>query len=156
MTTIIAPAPVRKSVTVALPPDRAFDLFARQMGRWWLPSHSLAPSGQAQVVVEPRAGGRWYELGKGGEQCDWGEVAVWDPPGRLVLLWRLSADFAFDPALHTEVEVTFTPERGGTRLDLEHRCLDNYGAAATRMHGTFDSPNGWGGLVAAYAAAAAA
>jgi uncharacterized protein YndB with AHSA1/START domain len=152
----IVPAPVRKAVTVPCPPARAFDLFAARMGRWWQPSHSISASGQADVVIEPRVGGRWYEVGRAGEQCDWGEVAVWEPPVRLVLFWRLSAEFVFDPALQTEVDVTFTPEGKGTRVVLEHRGLENYGAMAEPMRATFDSPRGWGGLLAAYAAAAGA
>jgi uncharacterized protein YndB with AHSA1/START domain len=151
----IAPAPVVKAVTVPCPPDRAFDLFARRMGSWWLPSHSLAKAGQAAVVIEPRAGGAWYETGRDGARCDWGEVAVWEPPVRLVLVWRLSAAFVFDPGLHTEVEVTFAAEGSGTRVVLEHRGLQAYGAAAAAMRDTFDSPGGWGGLVAAFAAQAA-
>ena len=147
----ITTAPVRKSVTVACSPDRAFDVFARQMGRWWLPTHSIAPSGLAQVVIEPMAGGRWYEVGREGEICDWGQVALWQPPGRLVLIWRLTPDFTHDPALHTEVEVTFTPAGAGTRVDLEHRGLDAYGAAGGAMRGIFDSQRGWSGLLAAYA-----
>ncbi|MBL9054247.1 MAG: SRPBCC family protein [Tabrizicola sp.] len=152
--TTITPTPVVKTVTVACAPARAFDLFTAGMGRWWQPSHSLTRSGQADVVIEPRTGGAWYELGKQGERCDWGHVASWDPPARLVLIWRLSPDFAYDPSLHTEVEVTFTPEGSGTRVRLEHRMLENYGAAGAQMAHVFDSPNGWGGLIGAYMALA--
>ena len=152
--TTIAPAPVVKAVTVPCPPDRAFKLFTEGMGTWWLPSHSVAKSGQAQVVIEPKSGGAWYEIGKAGERCDWGRVLVWEPPGRLVLDWQLSADFAFDPALHTEVEVTFATAGTGTAVRLEHRLLENYGQAAGQMAHVFDSPNGWGGLLAAFVAAA--
>jgi uncharacterized protein YndB with AHSA1/START domain len=155
MTTITA-APVRKDVLVTCSPDRAFQVFAAEMGRWWLKSHSLALSGQAKVVVEPLAGGAWYELGNEGERCDWGHVLAWEPPARLVLIWRLSPEFTYDPALHTEVEVTFTPEGHGTRVRLEHRMLENYGAAGAQMSHVFDSPNGWGGLIASYLAAAGA
>lgn len=153
MTTRITPAPVRKEALVACTPDRAFQVFAAEMGRWWLPSHSLAKSGQQNVVVEPKAGGAWYEVGKAGERCDWGHVALWEPPHRLVLIWRLSADFTYDPALHTEVEVTFAAEGDRTRVSLEHRMLENYGPAASQMAHVFDSPNGWGGLMDAYIAA---
>jgi uncharacterized protein YndB with AHSA1/START domain len=155
MTATILPAPVRKTVSVRCPPARSFRLFTEGMGTWWLPSHSISSSGQAGVVIEPRVGGGWYELGKDGARCDWGEVAAWEPPVRVVLIWRLSASFAFDPALHTEVEVTFTPEAEGTRVDLEHRGLQNYGTDAIQMQGVFDSPRGWGGLLASYAAVAA-
>lgn len=126
------------------------------MGRWWLKSQSLAKSGQAKVVVEPFAGGAWYEVGADGERCDWGHVATWEPPSRLLLIWRLSPEFAYDPHLHTEVEVTFTPEGSGTRVRLEHRMLENYGEAGAQMSPVFDSPNGWGGLIAAYVTVAGA
>jgi uncharacterized protein YndB with AHSA1/START domain len=152
--TTIAPAPVVKTVTLPIAPDRAFRLFTDGMGTWWLPSHSVSKAGQDRVVIEPMTGGSWYEIGKDGDRCDWGRVLVWEPPGRLVLDWQLSADFAFDPALHTEVEVTFTPEGSGTRVRLEHRMLENYGKGAGRMAQVFDSPNGWGGLLAAFAARA--
>jgi uncharacterized protein YndB with AHSA1/START domain len=155
MTATIAPAPVRKSVTVACPPARAFEVFAARMGTWWLRSHSIAPGGQADVVVEPRTGGRWYEVGTGGDTCDWGEVKLWAPPHRLVLIWRLTPAFTFDPALTTELEVTFTAEGTGTRVVLEHRGLENYGKDAARMRETFDGPDAWAGLLAGYAAAAA-
>jgi uncharacterized protein YndB with AHSA1/START domain len=155
MTTITA-APVVKEVQVACSPDRAFQVFATEMGRWWLKSHSIAKSGQAQVMVEPHAGGAWYEIGTEGERCDWGHVAVWEPPSRLVLIWRLTPEFTYDPALHTEVEVQFTPEGTGTRVRLEHRMLENFGTAAGQMAQVFDSPNGWGGLVEAYVAATGA
>lgn len=152
--TTIAPAPVVKTVTVPCAPDRAFRLFTEGMGTWWLPSHSVAKSGQARVVMEPKTGGAWYEIGKEGERCEWGRVLAWEPPARLVLDWQLSADFAFDPSLHTEVEVTFAPQGTGTAVRLEHRMLENYGAAGVQMAHVFDSPNGWGGLLAAFAAVA--
>jgi uncharacterized protein YndB with AHSA1/START domain len=154
MTTTITPAPVVKTVTVPVSPDRAFRLFTEGMARWWLPSHSLAASGQDRVVIEPKSGGAWFEVGKAGERCDWGSVALWEPPARLVLVWQLSAAFAFDPDLRTEVEVTFTPDGRGTAVRLEHRMLGNYGPAAGQMAAVFDSPDGWGGLMAAYVAAA--
>jgi uncharacterized protein YndB with AHSA1/START domain len=123
------------------------------MGTWWLPSHSTTTSGQDKVVVEPRAGGAWYETGKAGERCAWGRVAVWDPPGRLVLVWQLSEDFTHDPKLHTEVEVTFTPHGAGTTVRLEHRMLENYGPTSVQMAHVFDGPNGWGALLSGFVAA---
>jgi uncharacterized protein YndB with AHSA1/START domain len=152
MTTITA-APVRKDVLVACSPDRAFQVFAAEMDRWWLKSHSIAASGLARLVVEPFAGGAWYEIGTKGERCNWGHVAAWEPPARLLLIWRLTPEFTYDPDLHTEVEVTFTAEGAGTRVRLEHRMLENYGAAGAQMAHAFDSPNGWRGLLAAFGAA---
>jgi uncharacterized protein YndB with AHSA1/START domain len=148
-------APVRKSVTVACSPAQAFRVFVEEIGTWWIRSHSIAPSGMAGLTVEPFVGGRWYETGVKGEICQWGEVMSWDPPGRLVLIWRLNAEFAYDPALHTEVEVSFTPEGKGTRVVLEHRGLEAYGAQAAALRESIDSPRGWHALVESFARATA-
>lgn len=149
--TTIAPAPVRKSLTVKASPDRAFQVFAGGMGDWWLKSHSLTRAGQVAVTIEPRVGGRWYETGADGQTCDWGRVLVWEPPSRLVLIWALNADWTTDPLIETEVEVTFTPEGTGTRVTLEHRKLENYGLRANETAAVLGSPNGWGGLLQAFA-----
>lgn len=85
MTTITA-APVRKDILVTCAPDRAFQVFAARMGRWWLKSHSLAAADQTKVVVEPFAVGAWHEVGNAGERSDWGHVPAWEPPARLVLI----------------------------------------------------------------------
>jgi uncharacterized protein YndB with AHSA1/START domain len=84
-----------------------------------------------------------------------GEVLAWEEPKRLVLAWRIGIDWRYDPNLLTEVEVTFTPEgEGMTRVDLEHRLLENMGANADAARETFESPGGWPGLLAMYAAKA--
>jgi len=153
--TTISPAPVRRTFTVNADPDRAFAVFVA-MGRWWQPSHSIAPSGQADVTIEPRAGGRWYETGKDGEICQWGEVLVYEPPHRLVMIWGLSTQWSYDPALRTEIEVTFTaegtPEGTGTRVSFEHRNLDAYGDQMHEMSAQLGSDGGWTGLLGGFAA----
>ena len=61
-----------------------------------------------------------------------------------MLLWRITADWQFDPDLETEVEVTFTEAAPGhIRLDLRHRNLQRYGDRAEQMRAVFDSPGGW-------------
>ena len=149
--TMIAPAPVRRNFTVATDPQRAFDVFV-SIGRWWQASHSITTSGQANVVIEPRAGGRWYERGVAGELCQWGEVQVWEPPHRLVLIWGLDADWAYDPELRTEIEVRFTAEEACTRVEFEHRKLEAFGARAKDTAAQLGSDGGWTGLLAGYAA----
>ncbi len=150
MTATIRPAPVRKSLFVNAAPARAFSVFTAGMGGWWLKTHSLTQAGQTAVTVEPFAGGRWFETGADGQECDWGRVLVWEPPARLVLVWALNADWGTDPKVETEIEVTFTPEGEGTRVMLEHRNLEAYGARAAETAGILDSDNGWGGLLAAF------
>jgi uncharacterized protein YndB with AHSA1/START domain len=62
------------------------------------------------VSLEPWVGGRWFERGKDGSECDWGKVLVWDAPSRLVITWQVNADFQPSPDIETEIEVTFVPD----------------------------------------------
>lgn len=150
----ITPVPVRRSVRVEAPPARAFDVFTRGMAQWWLPSHKIGATPFKDVVVEPRAGGRWFERGEDGAECNWGKVLVWEPPARLVLAWQINGQWQFDPALVTEVEVRFVGDAGGTLVELEHRYLERYGDQAGAVRARFESPAGWAGLLDAFAKAA--
>ena len=155
MSTQIRPAPVRKSILVNAPQALAFDVFTSGIGRWWPSSHKIGQADLDRPVIEPRAGGRWYELDTDGSECEIGEVAVWDPPARVLLVWKLNAEWKFDPGLITEVEVQFTPEGTGTRVNLEHRNLERLGETAEQLREAIDAPGGWGGLLALYAEEAA-
>jgi hypothetical protein len=144
---------VRKSVIVAAPLAVAFEVFTAQIESWWpMASHHIGQADCAAVVIEPRAGGRWYERGVDGVECVWGQVLVWDAPRRVVLAWQLSAQFQFEPSIHTEVDVRFVViNENATRVELEHRGLEAYGADAIAMQETFNSPNGWNGMLDHYA-----
>ena len=140
---------VRKSVIVAAPIALAFEVFTAQIESWWpMASHHIGDADCAAVVIEPRTGGRWYERGVDGSECEVGKVLVFEPPTRLVLAWQLTADWKFDPSLITEVDVRFIAEdANATRVELEHRNLERYGERADVFRTTIDSPQGWGGLL---------
>ena len=151
----IRPAPVRKSVRVHAPAQKAFDVFTAGIGRWWPKSHHIGKSDLDTHVIEPRAGGRWYERGVDGVECDIGKVLVWEPPSRLVLAWQLNPDWTFDPDLITEVEVQFIADgANATRVELEHRNLERMGERADAMRQQIESPNGWGALLQLFAQSA--
>jgi uncharacterized protein YndB with AHSA1/START domain len=152
----ITPAPVRKSILVKAPPERAFEVFTTGIGRWWPQSHHIGKAEMQDAIMEPRAGGRWYERGADGSECEWGRVLAWEPPQRVVLAWQLAADWQYDPNLVTEVEVRFTPEGNGTRVDLEHRNLERFGDHADAVRAQIDSEGGWGLILQLFADAAAA
>lgn len=142
-------APVRCEVTVKAPPERAFELFATQMGRWWPRGMTTADKAHADIVIEPRAGGRWFERADDGTETPWGEVKAYEPPRRLLLDWKLGADFRFDPAMSTDVELTFEPAEGGARVILEHRNLERFGDQAEKVRGQISG--GWPTLMGHYA-----
>jgi uncharacterized protein YndB with AHSA1/START domain len=148
---------VRQSIVVDAPPDRAFAVFTEGMSSWWpLESYSIAPGPMAAAVVEPREGGRWFERSDDGSECDWGRVLAWEPPDRVVLAWQISPEWKYDAGLHTEIEVRFTAEDDNrTRVDLEHRKLENYGELAEQMRAILGSDNGWNTLLGRFAGAAA-
>jgi len=142
----IAPAAIRKTIDVKAPIDRAFTVFASRMGEWWHKEHSIArDTTQVDVVIEPRAGGRWYEKGADGSEHPWGRVIAYDPPSRLVLAWQLTREFVYDPDYETTVEVTFEETADGTRVHFEHRDLERMGADAAEMLEGMDG--GWGMLL---------
>ena len=148
---------VRQSVVVDAPPDRAFTVFTDGMSSWWpMDGYSIGSGPMADAVIEPREGGRWYERAEDGSETEWGRVLAWDPPDRVVLAWQITPEWKFDAGLHTEVEVRFTAEDDvRTRVDLEHRKLENYGELAEQMRAIFGSDDGWGGLLRRFADAAA-
>ena len=142
----IAPAAIRRTVEVRAPIERAFAVFASRMGDWWHKEHSVAKgTTQADVIIEPREGGRWYEKGADGSEHPWGRVLLWDPPRRLTLAWQLTREFAYDPDFETTVDVTFE-ERGDTTIvRFEHRDLERMGVDAVQQLEAMDG--GWGLLL---------
>jgi uncharacterized protein YndB with AHSA1/START domain len=154
----VDPNSVRKVVQVEAPRIIAWQVFTEQMASWWpLAMYKIGKSKAVDAIMEPRVGGRWYERGEDGSQCDWGRVLAWEPPGRLVLSWDVTADWQYDPALQTEIEVRFIPKgESRTRVEFEHRRLDRYGARRDEMRTIFDKTGDWGRLLAAFAQSAAA
>jgi len=155
--TMQATSAVHKTITVDAPIAHAFDVFTDRFDTWWPRSHHIGEAEMQQAVMEGRDGGRWYEIDVDGTECDWGRVITWDPPHHLVLAWQLDHEFHYDPDLVTTVEVRFTAETPTrTRVDLDHRDLDQFGEAEAHMREVFSSDGGWNGLLTAFAAAAAA
>jgi uncharacterized protein YndB with AHSA1/START domain len=126
-------APVIKTVDVRCPPARAFELFTGRMAAWWPATHHIGGASFAAIVIEPLAGGRWFERDAAGVETQWGKVLAWGPPGRVLLAWQLNADWKYDPDLETELEITFAPVGAGTRVRLEHRNLERFGDSAERI-----------------------
>jgi uncharacterized protein YndB with AHSA1/START domain len=153
----VDPNSVRKSVTVQAPQAVAWRVFTEKMGAWWpLAYYKIGKANAVDAVIDPRVGGGWYERGDDGTVCQWGTVLAWEPPSRLVLSWDISADWQYDPTLKTEIEICFSADGADrTRVELEHRHLDRYGARRDEMRRIFDTEGDWGKLLQAFAHAAA-
>ncbi|HEX2453725.1 MAG TPA: SRPBCC family protein [Vicinamibacterales bacterium] len=152
--------PVCKSITVKASAARAFEVFTAGFDSWWPRSHHIGKSPMTRAILEGRVGGRCYTEQADGTECDWGRVLVWEPPHRFVMAWQITgAHWQYEPdiAKSSEVEVRFTPvEDGSTRVDLEHRHFNRYGADADAMRQAVSAPNGWSGLLQLFATRAEA
>ena len=146
---------IRREVVVEVGQERAFELFTADMTSWWPAKHHIGSAPIEEVIIEPRPGGRWYTRHQDGTETDTGAVTTWDPPDQVVVTWQIGADWKYHTDLLTTVDVRFVPEGDGrTRVLLEHRDLEAFGADAAAMRRTFEDPGAWTATLEAYAAAA--
>jgi uncharacterized protein YndB with AHSA1/START domain len=150
---------VVKTVTVRASQQHAFKVFTAGFATWWPSSHHIGKADMAEAVLEQREGGRWYERGVDGSECDWGTVLVYDPPNRVVVSWHLNGEWQYDPdpAKASEVEVRFVAEGPDvTRVELEHRHFERHGGDWAAVARGVNHENGWGGILRGFADIAAA
>jgi uncharacterized protein YndB with AHSA1/START domain len=133
---------VRSSIVVEAHIERAFDAFTDDFDRIKPREHNMLAVEIAESVFEPRVGGRIFDRGVDGSECQWARVLVYEPPHRVVFSWDISPRWQIesDHDRTSEVEVRFVAESAQrTRVDLEHRYLDRHG------DGWKDLPEGVGG-----------
>ena len=135
---------IKKTVTVDCAVEEAFRVFTSDAPSWWpVETHSIAGT-VSQIVFEPRVGGEVYEVSESGERGHWATVLEWDPPRRLVLAWNiLNRD-----GDRTEVEVRFSPEDEGTRVELEHRGWERVVESGVEKRENYDT--GWDHVLGKY------
>lgn len=143
------------SLRVAASPERAFAVFTREIGLWWLPNMLFAftsrpPGG---LSFEPGPGGRFIESFPDGEVFEIGRVTAWEPGERLAFTWRQES---FEDDQATRVEVRFEPVGEETRVTVEHFGWDAVPSAHVARHGFPDAiflrrhGEWWQVLLAAY------
>jgi uncharacterized protein YndB with AHSA1/START domain len=141
---------LEKSVTVPVPPDRAFALFTSGVSDWWpLVTHSVYELESAGVAIAPHVGGDIVETSTSGASCVWGTVRVWEPGMEVAFSWHPGQE----PDAGTDVSVRFEPAPGGTRVVLVHTGWDRR-ADAERARASYDT--GWRLVLDRYAGAVAA
>jgi uncharacterized protein YndB with AHSA1/START domain len=146
MTTQTEQTAVRTGVVVAAPIERAFRVFTEDFDRIKPREHNLLEVDVAESVFEPRAGGRVYDRGVDGTECQWARVLAYEPPERVVFSWDISPQWQIetDPSRASEVEVRFIAEGADrTRVELEHRHLDRHGDGWEGLREGVGTEQGW-------------
>lgn len=148
--------PIERTVIVPIAPDRAFEIFTTELDRWWPKEYTWSALTLETIAIEPRVGGRCYELGPHRFQLDWGRVLKWEPPKRLAFTWQIDPNRVPqpDPERISEVEVTFEEEAGKTRVTLTHSGLENHGEESEAYRDGLAATEGWSLILGRYAAAA--
>jgi uncharacterized protein YndB with AHSA1/START domain len=146
MTTQAQQASVRTQIVVEAPIERAFRVFTEDFDKVKPREHNMLGVDIAETVFEPREGGRIYDRGVDGSECQWARVLAYEPPERVVFSWDISPQWQIETDLEktSEVEVRFiseAPQR--TRLELEHRNLDRHGEGWEAERDVVDSEGGW-------------
>jgi uncharacterized protein YndB with AHSA1/START domain len=146
MTTQAHDATVQKQIVVEAPIERAFSVFTEEFDSIKPREHNMLAVEIAETVFEPREGGRIYDRGVDGSECQWARVLAYEPPNRVLFSWDINPQWQIESNLEktSEVEVRFvseTPER--TRVELEHRNLGRHGEGWEGMRDGVGSEGGW-------------
>jgi uncharacterized protein YndB with AHSA1/START domain len=145
---------IRTEVVVDAGRERAFRVFTEQFDKIKPREHNMLAVDIVESVFEPRAGGRVYDRGADGSECQWGRVLVYEPPERIVFSWDINPRWQIetDPARSSEVEVRFIPQDGQrTRVELEHRSLDRHGDGWEGLREGVAGDQGWPLYLSRYA-----
>jgi Activator of Hsp90 ATPase homolog 1-like protein len=146
------------SLRIAATPERAFEVFTREIHRWWRQNDlfRFTPRSPGKLAFEPHEGGRFTETLADGKVFEIGKITVWEPGVRLSFSWRQAT---FRPDQMTHVDIRFEPAGAGTRITVEHRGWDTVPAEHVARHtmpdGLFLHRHGqwWQSLLAALAEA---
>jgi uncharacterized protein YndB with AHSA1/START domain len=108
------PTLIDRELRIAAPPETVFAYFVdpERMVRWMGTTADL----------EPRPGGRFH-IDYNGKDVASGTYLELDPPRRVVFSWGWEMPGDPVPPGASTVEVTLTPDNGGTHLRLVHRGL---------------------------------
>jgi uncharacterized protein YndB with AHSA1/START domain len=146
MTTEASATAVQTSVTVNAPIEQAFRTFTEDFDRVKPRDHTMLDAEIEKSVFEPRVGGRVYDLGIDGSECQWGRVLACEPPERVVFTWDISAQWELEQDLEktSEVEVRFIAETADrTRVELQHRNLNRHVEGWEALRESVSGEGGW-------------
>jgi uncharacterized protein YndB with AHSA1/START domain len=137
---------IRTSVVVEAAIEQAFRVFTEDFDKVKPRDHNMLEVEIAESVFEPRVGGRVFDRGVDGSECQWARVLVYEPPDRVVFSWDISPTWQIETDVEktSEVEVRFMAEgESRTRVELEHRYLDRHGEGWESERDAVGSEDGW-------------
>jgi len=146
---------IQRKITVNATVEHTFKVFTESFTTWWPPEYHIGQADYAEAVLEPHVGGRWYEKGVDGSECEWGTVLAWEPPHRVVVTWQINGEWAYDPdpAHASELEVRFDAEGPQqTVVNLEHRHIDRL-VGGQAAYAAISAEGGWSMMLERFAKA---
>ena len=145
--------PITGTLTVSVSIEKAFEVFTTNINSWWPHEYHIGQAEVAEVILESHEGGRWYERGVDGTECDWGRVLAWDPPDRLLFTWQINGMWQFDPDPEhaSEIEARFRPDGPEqTVVEVKHRHFERL-VGGHDIRGAIEGGGGWVLLLESFA-----
>lgn len=146
MTVDAASTSVHSEIMIEAPIERAFKVFTERFDQIKPREHNMLGVDIAESVFEPKVGGRVYDRGADGGECQWGRVLAYEPPHRIVFTWDISPRWQIetDPTRSSEVEIRFVAEGDRrTRVELEHRHIERHGEGWQGLAEGVRGDQGW-------------
>lgn len=106
---------LEQHIDIKATPEKAFAAVLHRLGKG-----NTRPNGESlELLLEPKAGGRWYRDRGNGVAHLWGFVQVIKAPTLLELSGPMFMSY---PAIN-HIEVKIEPAAGGCKVVLRHRAL---------------------------------
>lgn len=108
-------------------PQVAWERFAVGFGEWWPTlTHSLSREATTRCTLEPRVGGRLYEIAPDGTEHLWGTVAGVEPGRSIAFSWHPGRE----AGSAQQVSVRFERVGSRTHVTLTHGGWEALGEIA--------------------------
>jgi uncharacterized protein YndB with AHSA1/START domain len=146
MSTDVEQTSIVMATVVEAPIERAFRVFVQEFDRIKPREHNMLGVEIAETVFEARVGGRIFDRGVDGSECQWARVLAYEPPSRVLFSWDISPRWKIEEDLDrtSEVEVRFLAEGDArTRVELEHRNIHRHGDGWLVARESVGGDGGW-------------
>jgi hypothetical protein len=132
MNQVSSPLPARTatlsvSIVIEATKDRVWEAMIDEVDAWWLPQYRMAP-GSKRIVLEPRAGGRFYEESPSGGLL-WYTVQMVAAGESIDMHGYLAARYG-GPAISL-LHISLSELNGKTTITIEDSLIGGFGDAMT-------------------------